>query len=103
MPPAQPDATCCPLSLWERAVLQEGEQSKGRTSQRDGLSQVGSRAEVPLGMRKEASYSLMKRCRFPCQLSPILCTKGWLICRYGQRRQEVRNIEDQGSQKSGFT
>lgn len=56
--------------------------------------------EGPLGKKREANHSLRKRCRFPCQLSPKLCTKGWLICRYGLRKQEVSNtvIEDQDSQ-----
>lgn len=61
--------------------------------------------EGPLGMRRESSHSLMKRCRFPCQLSPKLCTKGWLICRYGQENRKLGSgsLRIKAAKKSGFT
>lgn len=55
---------------------------RAKAEQAKEIISGGDIAQGPWGMRRESSHSLMKRCRFPCQLSPKLCTKGWLICRW---------------------
>lgn len=79
LPKLMPHATS-PLSLGQRSAVKKGTEQR-QNKPKGRVISGGEYGRRTLGMKRGTSHSLTKRCRFPCQLSPKPCTKGWLICR----------------------